>query len=854
MPEIDLPRDLTREEAQGRAAHLVVTSYQVALDVSRDEETFPSRSLIRFTSSRPGSATFVDLIAPRVLRVVLNGRELDPGQVFDGRRIGLTGLAAENELLVEADCLYMHTGEGIHRFVDPVDGARYLYSDYEPADARRVFACFDQPDLKAPFALAVTAPAGWEVVSNAPTPEPVEIAAGVSEWRFEPTPPLATYVTALVAGPFHAVRDVTTSVDGRTIPLGVFCRASLAGHLDADEVIDLARRGLAYFEPLFGMPYPFAKYDQLFVPEFNSGAMENAGAVTITEAWVFRSRVPESTVEYRAGALLHELAHMWFGDMVTMRWWDDLWLNESFATYAEIRAQAERTRWANAWTRFAGLRNARAYRADQLPTSHPVVADVPDVEAATLTFDGIAYEKGASVLRQLAAWVGQDAFDDGVRRYFRRHAWGNASLADLLADLEAASGRDLRGWSKAWLESAGITTLRAEPGVGDEGRMASLVVRQEAPSARPVLRPHRLSIGLYDLVDGSMRRTDGVESDVDGASTEVALAGRHRPDVILIDDDDTAYAKIRLDDRSLAAAFANLRAFEDPTARGLLWSIAWDMTRDAEMRARDYIALVLRDIEVERDSSVIGGLLDGVAASLRLYVAPENQDAAREVAAGSLLSLAESAVCGSDAQLQLIRAFARHASTAGQLDRVAALLDGSRGLDGLAVDADLRWELLTALAAAGRAAGDEIDAELRRDATAAGQRAAAGARAARSTPEAKREAWASVVGSDRLSNALQGSVIAGFGRVNRRLLLEPFVDPYFEAVEEIWATRTEHTARRIVIGLYPTQLASADLVARTDRLLERLADRHPGLRRLMLENRDGAERTLRAQARDRTGR
>ncbi len=847
--------NLTREEARKRAAHLSVSSYDVNLDFTAGEETFSSITIVRFGSSQPRGGTFIDLVAPQVRRVVLNGKALEVAEVADGVRVQLPGLAAENELLIEASCAYMHTGEGMHRFVDPVDHGVYLYTHLEAADARRVFAVFDQPDLKATFRFSVTAPSSWQVVSNSPTPRPVDAGPGAAPgsltWRFAPTPRLPPYVTAIVAGPYHVERGELTSRDGRTIPLGVFCRASLADHLDASEVMDVTRRGFAYFERAFGLAYPFEKYDQLFVPEFGGG-MENAGAVTLGDAWVFRSRVPEAEIETRAMVILHELAHMWFGDLVTMRWWDDLWLNESFAEYAGTDSQAEATRWKTAWTTFLMGEKAWAYRQDQLPSTHPVVADIVDLEAVQVNFDGITYAKGASVLRQLVSWVGREPFEEGLRRYFARHAWGNAELSDLLAELEATSGRDLRRWSRQWLESAGVATLRPELRADDDDVISSLAVLQEAPPDHPTLRQHRLAIGGYDLVDGAMTRTFRVELDVDGERTPVPqLAGRRRPDLLLLNDGDLAYAKVRLDERSMTTAIRHLGALTESLPRAVVWSAAWDMARDAELPARDFVELVLDNISAETESSAIEQLLDKLGASVRHYVAPEHRDAVAEAVAGRLLDLARAAEAGSDPQLQLVRAFAMHAATEEQLDAVAALLDGRERLAGLEVDTDLRWELLIALAAGGRAGGVEIDRELARDATAAGERAAASARAARPTAEAKQAAWASVVESDDLSSAIQVSVIAGFGRVHERSLLEPFVEPYFSALGAIWATRTASTARRVAVGLYPTLLARPSLVERTDRFLASLGPDRAGLRRLTLENRDGVLRAIRAQERDR---
>jgi aminopeptidase N len=858
--------NLTRTEAQQRAAVVHVESYRVHLDLTTGPTTFASTTAVRF-SATPGASTFIDLIAPRVNRIVLNGRELDPESVFAESRIALADLAEQNDLLVVAECAYMTTGEGLHRFVDPVDDEVYLYSQFEVADSRRVFAVFEQPDLKATFAFSVTAPTHWAVVSNSATPTPVAVAGGVNRnggrelgtatWSFEPTPRISSYVTAVIAGPYHRESSELTSSDGRTIPLGVLCRASLAQYLDTDRILDITRAGFRFYEELFATPYPFTTYDQVFVPEFNAGAMENAGAVTFVESYVFRSKVPDAMVERRTVTILHELAHMWFGDLVTMRWWDDLWLNESFAEYISTLATVEATPWTQAWTTFSSMEKSWAYRQDQLPTTHPIVADIRDLEDVEVNFDGITYAKGASVLKQLVAWVGRERFMAGVRSYFGKHAWGNTELGDLLTELGATSGRDLRAWSALWLEQAGVTLLRPEIRTDDDGLITSFAILQEVPDTHPVHRPHRLAVGGYDIVvrDGAPRleRTAFVELDVDGERTEVPeLVGRPRPALILVNDDDLAYAKIRLDEASLAVATEHLHQFAESLPRTLVLSAAWDMTRDGEWPARRLVDLTLRNIGHETDSSVVLVLLRQLSTALDLYVAPEHRAEAHRAATEALGGLARAAEPGGDTQLQLVKAFAARAAEPAHLDVVAGLLDGTAPLDGLVVDTDLRWDLLTSLAAGGRAGEAEIAAELARDATASGERAAATARAAIPTRRAKAAAWASIVESDELTNALQTATISGFMRAHDPALLTAHVEPYFAALETVWTTRTNEMAQNIVIGLYPTRLAGTlDLLDRTDAWLTGLGDRHPALRRLVVENRDGVRRALAAQERDR---
>ncbi|MDD1058181.1 aminopeptidase N [Streptomyces cocklensis] len=848
--------NLTREEAQQRAALLTVDGYGIELDLSGAQEggTFRSRTTVHFDVAGDGGASFIDLVAPEVHEVVLNGTALDPAEVFADSRIALDSLrGGRNELLVVADCAYTNTGEGLHRFVDPVDKQAYLYTQFEVPDARRVFASFEQPDLKATFAFTVKAPQGWTVISNSPTPEPS--ADGV--WTFEPTPRMSSYITALIAGPYTSVHG-SWEGEGRSVPLGIYCRPSLAEHLDAEAIFEVTRLGFDWFQEKFDYAYPFAKYDQLFVPEFNAGAMENAGAVTIRDQYVFRSKVTDAAYEMRAETILHELAHMWFGDLVTMEWWNDLWLNESFATYTSIacQAHAEGSRWPHSWTTFANTMKTWAYRQDQLPSTHPIMAEINDLEDVLVNFDGITYAKGASVLKQLVAYVGMDEFFAGVQAYFKRHAWGNTRLADLLGALEETSGRDLKAWSKAWLETAGINVLRPEITVDAQGAVTSFAVRQEAPAlpagakGEPVLRPHRIAVGLYDLRDGALVRTERIELDVDGELTEVPLAaGTRRPDVILLNDDDLSYAKVRLDEQSLAVVRGHVGDFTESLPRALIWASAWDMTRDGELATRDYLELVLHGIGKETDIGVVQSLHRQVKLALDLYADP----AWRETGLARWTAAAQehlaAAAAGSDHQLAWARAFAATARTPEQLDILAGLLDGTVGYEGLAVDTDLRWALLNRLAVTGRADEKAIDAELALDPTSAGEQHAAAAKAARPTEAAKAEVWASVVESDKLPNAMQEAVIGGFVQTDQRELLAAYSERYFAAIKQVWADRSNEMGQQIVTGLFPTLQVSQATLDAADAWLAS-AEPVPALRRLVVEARSGVDRALRAQAAD----
>jgi aminopeptidase N len=851
--------NLTREEAQQRAKLLTVDSYEIDLDLSGAQEggTYRSVTTVRFDSAETGAESFIDLVAPAVHEVTLNGDPLDPAEVFKDSRIALPGLLeGRNVLRVVADCAYTNTGEGLHRFIDPVDEQAYLYTQFEVPDARRVFASFEQPDLKATFQFTVRAPSGWTVISNSPTPEPKD-----DVWVFEPTPRISTYITALIVGPYHSVHSVYEK-DGRSVPLGIYCRPSLAEFLDSDAIFEVTRQGFDWFQEKFDYAYPFEKYDQLFVPEFNAGAMENAGAVTIRDQYVFRSKVTDAAYEVRAETILHELAHMWFGDLVTMEWWNDLWLNESFATYTSIACQAyhPESRWPHSWTTFANSMKTWAYRQDQLPSTHPIMAEINDLDDVLVNFDGITYAKGASVLKQLVAYVGMDEFFRGVQAYFKRHAYGNTRLSDLLGALEETSGRDLKTWSKKWLETAGINVLRPGIETDENGVITSFAIRQEAPAlpagakGEPTLRPHRIAIGLYDLDEGTgklVRTEDGrIELDVDGELTAVPqLAGRRRPDVILLNDDDLSYAKVRLDEKSLAFVTEHLGDFESSLPRALCWASAWDMTRDAELATRDYLSLVLSGIGKESDIGVVQSLHRQVKLAIDLYADPSAREALLTRWTDATLAHLRSAEPGSDHQLAWARAFAATARTPEQLDLLEGLLDGSQTVEGLAVDTELRWAFVERLATVGRFDETEIAGELERDKTAAGERHAATARAARPTPEAKAEAWASVVESDKLPNAVQEAVIGGFVQTDQRELLAPYTDKYFESVKGVWDSRSHEMAQQIVVGLYPSIQVSEDTSARTDAWLA-AAEPSPALRRLILESRAGVERALKAQAAD----
>jgi aminopeptidase N len=853
--------NLTREQAEQRADLLEVQSYVIELDLTDGsggpgEKTFRSTTTVRFRSRQTGATSWIDLMAELVDRAVLNGVELDLLHYREDKGIQLPDLAEENELLVEAHCRYMNTGEGLHRFEDPVDASVYLYSQFETADAKRMFACFDQPDLKGTYQLTVLAPADWKVVSNTAVESTEEDTSGGVWQRFGTTDVLSTYLVALVAGPYAEWRDefVDETPDGRVvIPLGLYCRASLAEHMDHERLFTETKQGFGYYHGAFGVKYPFGKYDQCFVPEFNAGAMENAGCVTFLEDYVFRSRVTRYLYERRCETVLHEMAHMWFGDLVTMRWWDDLWLNESFATFASVLAQVSATEYEHAWTTFANIEKSWAYRQDQLPSTHPVAADIQDLEAVEVNFDGITYAKGASVLKQLVAYVGLDNFLAGLRVYFAKHAWSNATLADLLTALEEASGRDLSGWGAQWLQTTGLNLIRPRFSVDSAGRFTDFTVLQGP--ARPgagELRTHRLAIGVYDFDDtGKLARQHRVELDVTGDRTDVPdLIGIPRGQLVLVNDDDLTYCTMRLDNDSLATLLEHIADIAEPLPRTLCWSAAWEMTREAELKARDFVHLVLRGIGAESEVGVVQRLLLQAQTALGSYADVAWAPRGWQEFSQRMLELARDAAPGSDHQLAYVNSLCGSVLDDEGLAVLAGWLDGSTPLEGLTVDTDLRWRLVRALSAHGRIGPADIDAERERDATAAGNRNAEWARALRPVDEAKAEAWQRAVFDDDLPNAVSDAIIAGFSHPSQKPLLAGYVGKYFADVAGVWERRSSERAQPTVLGLFPAWSVAQSTVDAANTWLA--DDRPPALRRLVSEGRAGIVRALAAQEFDRS--
>ncbi len=842
--------NLSRAEAAERSSHLKVNHYEVTLDVTQGEETFYAKTRVRFSCNKPGYSTFIDAVGKRLISATLNGNQV-PASAFTGQSLLLEGLAAENELEIEIEAIYSKTGEGLQRSVDPVDKEVYLYSQGETAFIRNMYPCFDQPDLKSTFDFTVIAPAHWEVISNNPVKNKIEVG-GNQKWEFTTTPVMSTYITAVVAGPYASVHDEYVGM--KKIPMGIYCRKSLFQHLDAEEIFKVTKQGFEYFERVFGLAYAFDKYDQIAVVDFNWGAMENAGCVTFREdLLVFRSKVTERMYNARANTILHEMAHMWFGDLVTMKWWDDLWLNESFAEWSSYLALVEATRFKNSWAGFNAERKNWAYRQDQLSSTHPIAADMVDIETVKANFDGITYAKGASVLHQLVAHVGRDNFIAGLQKYFAKHAFKNTTLNDLLSELEATSGRKLDSWVSTWLQTAGVNTLRPKIEI-DGTNYAKVSILQEPPlipSGSTELRPHRLAVGLYDLQGDSLALRKSVELDVSGASTLVSeLSGEPVADLLLINDRDLSYGKIRFDDRSIATLKAHLGKMRDNLSRALCWSAAWDMLRDAELSASDFIDIAIAGLPGEDDITTVTALGNQLVSAVEIYSSPRNRDGLRERIAGSLETLLEKSKPGSDLQLQFARTFATLAHTKSQGEKIRALLEGK--LPGLVIDADFRWHLLICLVERGLSSHSEVAAELDRDNTLTGQLAHERCLAAFPDIEAKEQAFKKATTNWESSNWNRLAAIQGFARPLHRDLHAKFVDRYFALILDVYNARSYEESSSIVDLLYPSYLVSEETLAKTNEWLATAGkDGHPTLRRHVLEAKDSLERALRVQKVDR---
>ncbi|YAL82822.1 aminopeptidase N [Dermacoccaceae bacterium W4C1] len=849
--------NLTQAECSERAGRITSDTQHVHLDLREAADTsaptFESTSTIGFTST--GGRTWVDLIATEFGQATLDGQPLDSSD-YDGARLWFDTTPGTHELTVVARFPYSRTGDGLHRFSDPADGTSYLYTHLEPTDARKMFACFEQPDLKFRYTFSIDAPTDWVIRSGQPEVERTDLGDGNARVTFAPTPPLSSYLTAVAAGPYFTVTDEwsTTRADGstQTVPLTLLCRQGMSPYLDSDDIFAVTKAGLSFYDEKFRFPYPWGKYDQIFVPEYNLGAMENPGLVTFTEEYLPRGRATEQRRERRASVIMHEMAHMWFGDLATMRWWDGLWLKESFADLMGYHVCAAVTPYGGSWTSFADGRKGWAYQADQYPTTHPIVATIEDLEQARQNFDGITYAKGASVLKQLMAFVGEDAFFDAAADYFAEHAFGNTELSDLIRCLEATSGRQMSTWVDAWLRTTGVNTLVPQVIRTGDGTISELVIEQSSDGDEPP-RPHRLRVGLYRLTESSLVLDRVVDVELDGARTPVADAVGASGDLILLNQDDLTFAKARLDETSIESAAAALSSVPDALSRGLIWSALWNATRDAVLPAGRFLEVVRAQLPLENDEVLVQNTLGRVRQVLRQYL-PE---AARPEAAAVMLDLVDDCLSaadpGSDSQVVLARELAALAadSPAG-VPAARRVLGGE--VPGLDVDADLAWQLLIALSTQGEPVAADLERQSRIDDSLDGQNRLLQAQAAQPDAEAKARAWQRIDIDHELTNDELRSLLAGFTAPTAGPVIAEYADRYFAGLERWWADRSQAMAITTAARLFPQATLSDDGVENNPTVLAARAwlQAHPqapkGLQRVVIEAADDAERALRAQA------
>ena len=845
QPDAPAPvRDvLTREEAADRAARVGRIAYEVALELSADRTTYRGDAVLAFPV-RGSADLFLDFRGGAIERLEVNGTTVERPE-RPGSRIVLPGglLEPETRVRVVYENEYDRNGDGFHRFVDPVDGEVYVYSNFEPFEAHRLFPCFDQPDLKGTHAFRVTVPAAWAVISNNPVERVDDASDGRRTHRFATTPPISTYLAAVVAGPYVGVHG-----EHRGIPLGAWSRRSIARFVDADELFEITAQGMDFYANLFARPFPFAKYDQVFVPEFNAGAMENAGAVTFTEQHVFREPPTETQRLSRAETILHELAHMWFGDLVTMRWWDDLWLNESFATYASYLALSEATRFEGAWRAFHADLKRWGYQADERSTTHPISGIVVDTDATFYNFDGITYGKGASVLKQLVAWVGRDAFAAGLRIYFERHAWGNASLADFLAALSEGSGRDLGDWARRWVETASLNTLAVRwtaPG----GTIDRLELTQDAPDSHPTLRPHALEIALVRGTPDGRTAVDVVAAQIDGAETWVpAATGLAAPSLVFPNHGDHAYAKVHLDAASRQALPRLLPRLEDPLLRQLLWGSLWQMVRDGQHPSTTYLDLVLEVLPRETDDEIVSAALDAARGAITRYVPEARRVAVARTFVESALAAIEGLPPG-DLRRLWLRAAIGSVAHPDDAALLSGLLDGTLQLPDVAVDQEMRWGIVTAASAFGLPeANRRIEDELARDRTDRGERFALSASVAAPDAAAKAAAWSRIHGEGYGSLHRTRAAMAGFNHAHQADLLAPYVDAFFAALPGVAESHEHAFTSAYVTRLFPSYRVEMGIAERARVLAADEGDRLPSLRRLLLEAADDLERAVACRA------
>ncbi len=812
---------LSLDESVRRAQQVAVTSYDVSLDLDTGETTFASTTTVRFTVQGPAD-TFIDVKPKQLLSAHLNGAPLDVETLRDGR-LPLKGVDGENELVVVAVMGYRNDGEGLHRAVDPADGKHYTYAMSFLDAAPSIFACFDQPDLKAPYTFHVRTPEDWVVVGNGRA-EQVEPGG----WELAETQPLSTYFVTLVAGPYHVVRS---EHDG--IRLGLECRASLAPHLDrdAEEILTVTNQCFDEFHRLFGVRYAFGDYHQAFVPEFNAGAMENPGCVTFRDPMVFTSKVTRAERTNRAVTIAHEMAHQWFGDLVTPRWWDDLWLNESFADYMGNRVAHDATEFTDALVDQAFGRKRWGLDADQRPSTHPVAGNgATDALAALQDFDGISYSKGSAVLKQLNSNLGDDVFFAGVREHFARHRFGNATMHDLFAAWEDAGAGDLSSWAKGWLRTAGVDLLHVDRGSEPP------TVHRTAPEAHPADRTHALSVAVYDGQGGWARE------DIVVGTTAAPLSPAASTAPVVLDPRDQTWARLGLDEVTLEALPKLLPDMADPLMRASVWSAIRDGVANASVDPEAALAVLEAGLPHETQDLAVTALTTFGLGTLVDRVHPDPESALRRFHAAASARVATSEP-GSGVQLAAFRAAVASATDPSAL---RGWLDGAGLPAEVETDRDLRWRILIRLASLGAIERAELDDWLARDRSTEAAVDHVQALSAIPDAEAKAFAWAHFTGEREASNYEIEAAGRGMWRSGQEELTSGYVERYFAELPGTVEVRSGWILADAARDFFPRLSVSQTTVERGHALAGQ-ESLDLSLRRALVDSTDELERALRTR-------
>ena len=843
------PRDvLSRDEAQRRSEVVSAVEYELHLDLQAGADRYHGEVVIRFSFSGT-QGIFLDHRGDVIETFEVNGTAVEPQS--NGYRIKLPAAILEprNEIRIVFEHTFDHAGDGFHRFVDPEDGGEYLYTNFEPYAAHRLFPCFDQPDIKATYDLVVDAPTTWTIIANATRTTERDLGDERTRRTFARTAPFSTYLFAVVAGPYASFGDVHHGM-----PIGLYCRRSLASLIEADEIFEITKQGLDFYAEYFDHPYPFGKYDQVFAPEFNIGAMENVGVVIHADRLIFREPPTENDRLSRADIILHEMAHMWFGNLVTMRWWNDLWLNESFATYIAAVATAEATRFGdNAWLAFNAGMKTWAYRQDQLVTTHPIAGEVPDTDATFLNFDGITYGKGAAVLQQLVATVGPHEFRQAMRGYFHKHAFGNATLGDLLDAVATQTQQDIPAWSRAWIETAGLNTIAARADT-DNGALQSLTLTQTAPDDLPVLRPHAIEVALvHDTPDGVV--IESIPAEISDAEVRFdAIGPLPAPAMIIPNHRDLTYAALLLDDESAAWALAHMNTIPAPLLRQICWQAFWNMTRTHRLPAGEYLAAAYRHLPGEQTLPIVRFVLGTTAVAIDRFVHEPIAATERHrlfKTAWTCANDPDDTPATRDLRLTWLRAAISTAIGRDDLATVLHAIDQEHIIGDIAIDQDMRWAAAVLAAAAGMDNdGARRDGEADRDQSDRGQRRLLQARASVPLAATKEEVWERANGNGYGSLHLTEAAMSGFHWASQHDLLTPWTEPFFEAASDIFAEREHAFASARFAGLFPWSQISADTLRRSEALVGNARDSSQVLVRNLREANDDLARALRAREYD----